>query len=318
MNLIQERLGGIQVSNVQRAIQMTQTVKPAHRKFGLSFEFFPPKSLEGGFKLWNAVDSLVSLEPDFVSVTYGAGGSTRDITRSTIEVIKRNYGLNVAGHLTCVDASREETLAVAEGYAAAGATEIVALRGDPPKGDTRFRPHQNGFASSLELIRALADLDKFTIRVGAYPHRHPEAASDDADVDFLKAKFDAGADSAITQFFFEAEDFLRFRDRCAAAGIKGKITPGILPIENWEKTRNFSRRCGTKTPDWLDKAFENAKRQGTERLLSTAICTELCDDLLSEGVEDLHFYTLNDASLTQEVCRSLGRTLAGPRLYQVA
>lgn len=297
---------------------MTQTVKPAQRNFGLSFEFFPPKSLEASFKLWNAIDTLAGLEPDFVSITYGAGGSTREITRSAVAVIKQNYGLNVAGHLTCVNASRAETLAVAEDYAAAGATEIVALRGDPPKGDSKFRPHSDGFASSLELIRALADLNKFNIRVGAYPHRHPEAVSDDADVDFLKAKFDAGAHSAITQFFFEAEDFLRFRDRCAAAGITQKITPGILPIENWEKTRNFSRRCGARTPEWLDKAFENAEREGTERLLSTAICTELCDDLLNEGVEDLHFYTLNDATLTQEVCRGLGRTLAGPRLYQVA
>lgn len=297
---------------------MTQTVKPAQRNFGLSFEFFPPKSLEASFKLWNAIDTLAGLEPDFVSITYGAGGSTREITRSAVAVIKQNYGLNVAGHLTCVNASREETLAVAEDYAAAGATDIVALRGDPPKGDTKFRPHSDGFANSLELISALADLNKFNIRVGAYPHRHPEAASDDADVDFLKAKFDAGAHSAITQFFFEAEDFLRFRDRCAAAGITQKITPGILPIENWEKTRNFSRRCGARTPEWLDKAFENAEREGTERLLSTAICTELCDDLLNEGVEDLHFYTLNDATLTQEVCRGLGRTLAGPRLYQVA
>ena len=297
---------------------MTQKTKHINRKFGLSFEFFPPKSLEASFKLWNAIDTLAGLEPDFVSITYGAGGSTREITRAAVAVIKRNYGLSVAGHLTCVDATREETLAVAEGYAAAGATQIVALRGDPPKGAKKFTPHKDGFASSLELIRALADMNKFTIRVGAYPHRHPEAASEDADIEFLKAKFDAGAHSAITQFFFDPEDFLRFRDRCVAAGITQKITPGILPIEDWEKTRSFAARCGAKTPDWLDKAFENAKKDGSERLLSTAICTELCDDLLNEGVEDLHFYTLNDATLTQEVCRGLGRTLAGPRLYEVA
>jgi len=297
---------------------MTQTLKSISRTFGLSLEFFPPKSLEASFKLWNAVDTLAGLNPDFVSITYGAGGSTREITRSAVQVVKQNYGLNIAGHLTCVDATRDETLAVAEGYAAAGASEIVALRGDPPQGEKRFTPHPDGFSSSVELVRALADLNKFTIRVGAYPHRHPEAANDQSDIDHLKAKFDAGADSAITQFFFESEDFLRFRDRCVAAGITQKITPGILPIENWSKTRAFAQRCGTTTPDWMDKAYDNARLSNTERLLSTAICSELCDDLLCEGVEDLHFYTLNDPTLTLEVCRCLGRTVVSENLHQVA
>jgi methylenetetrahydrofolate reductase (NADPH) len=297
---------------------MTQTLKSVSRKFGLSLEFFPPKSLEASFKLWNAVETLAGLNPDFVSITYGAGGSTREITRSAVKVIKRHYGLNVAGHLTCVDATMEETLAVAEGYAEAGATEVVALRGDPPKGEKRFTPHPEGFSGSVDLIRALKDMNKFTIRVGAYPHRHPDAADDQADIDHLKAKFDAGADTAITQFFFEAEDFLRFRDRCAAAGITQKITPGILPIENWEKTRGFAQACGTTTPEWLDRAFDNARRTNSERLLSTAICSELCDDLLREGVEDLHFYTLNDPTLTLEVCRALGRTVVSENLHAVA
>jgi methylenetetrahydrofolate reductase (NADPH) len=297
---------------------MTQTAQPARRDFGLSFEFFPPKSLEASFKLWNAVDTLAGLDPDFVSITYGAGGSTREITRSAVAVINKNYDLKVAGHLTCVNASREETLAVAQGYADAGATSIVALRGDPEKGQGKFLPHKDGYSGSLELIRALAELGKFDIVVGAYPHRHPDAISDTSDIDHLKAKFDAGATSAITQFFFEAEDFLRFRDRCVAAGITQKITPGILPIENWEKTRAFSQRCGTTTPEWMDKAFANAKLGGTERLLSTALCSELCDDLLIEGVEDLHFYTLNDPNLTLEVCKCLGRTARDIGLNQVA
>ncbi len=286
--------------------------------FGLSFEFFPPNSLEASFKLWNAIDTLAGFAPEFISVTYGAGGSTRELTKSAVAVIRQNYGLEVAGHLTCVNASRNEVLEVARGYAESGAKEIVALRGDAPKGADSFSAHPDGFASSVELIEALAEMNEFKIRVGAYPHKHPEAAGDLADIEYLKRKFEAGADSAITQFFFEAEDFLRFRDRCEKAGITNKITPGILPIENWAKTKKFSARCGTPTPDWLDRAYRNAKDAEEARLLSTAICTEICDDLLCEGVEDLHFYTLNDPTLTQDVCRALGRKLIAPALHKVA
>lgn len=282
--------------------------------FSLSFEFFPPKSLGASFKLWNAIDLLSGLGPDFVSVTYGAGGSTRELTRDAVGIIRREYGLNVAGHLTCVDATREETLDVAKRYAASGATRIVALRGDPQNGSGSFTPHPEGFSGALELIEGLKALDLFHISVAAYPQPHPEAQSAVADLDHLKAKFDAGADSAITQFFFEAEDFLRFRDRAVKAGITGKIVPGILPIENWAKTRNFAARCGVPAPDWMDNAFCKADDHNAHRLLATAICTELCDDLLCEGVEDLHIYTLNDATLTVEVCRALGRSIAQPAL----
>lgn len=286
----------------------------SQRSFGLSFEFFPPKSLDASFRLWNTIETLTPFDPDFVSVTYGAGGATREITKSAVEVVANNYDCKVAGHLTCVGASKKETLKVAEGYANAGATEIVALRGDAPQGQDRFEPHPDGFSGSIELIEALAAMKKFKIRVAAYPHKHPEARTEAADIDALKAKFDAGADSAITQFFFEAADFLRFRDRCARAGIENKIIPGILPIENWKKTRAFSARCGTPTPDWMDKSYANAIDRDAEKLLSMALCTELCDDLLIEGVKDLHFYTLNDPTLTQEVCRALGRTLRQPAL----
>lgn len=286
--------------------------------FGLSFEFFPPQSLEGSFKLWNAVDALSGFAPDFVSVTYGAGGSTRELTKSAVAVIRNNYGLDVAGHLTCVNASCDEVLDVARGYAESGAKRIIALRGDALKGEDGFSAHPDGFANSVELIEALADMSQFNISVGAYPHKHPEATDQAADIEYLKRKFEAGADTAITQFFFEAEDFLRFRDSCDKAGIKGKITPGILPIENWEKTKAFSARCGTTMPEWMDKAFRNAQTESEARLLSTALCTEICDDLLCEGVEDLHFYTLNDPSLTQDVCRALGRRLAAPALHKVA
>ncbi len=284
------------------------------RSFGLSFEFFPPKTLGAGFRLWNAIETLSALDPDFVSITYGAGGTTRQITREAVGVVAKNYPFEVAGHLTCVGATKEETLAVAQEYADAGATQIVALRGDPPKGADKFVPHPEGFSGSLELIRALADMDKFKIRVSAYPHTHPDAASPEADIDILKAKFDAGADSAITQFFFEKDDFLFFRDRCVKAGITQQIIPGIFPIENWSKTRNFAKMCGTPTPEWIDRAFANAEDKETARLLSTALCSELCDDLLNEGVEHLHFYTLNDATLTREICRALGRTLRQPSL----
>jgi methylenetetrahydrofolate reductase (NADPH) len=254
------------------------------------------------------VQTLAPLNPGFVSVTYGAGGTTRKLTHEAVEAISSNYGLNVAAHLTCVDATRAETLAIADSYAKAGVTEIVALRGDAPKGADRFIPHPDGFASSVDLVAALADTGKFTVRVGAYPERHPDAADDLADVRFLKRKIDAGASSAMTQFFFEADTFLRFRDACAAEGIHAPVIPGILPIQSWEGTKKFAARCGTKIPAWLDEAFAAAKRDGREELLATALCTELCDTLLAEGVNDLHFYTLNRPHLTRQVCHALGLT----------
>ncbi len=274
----------------------------------ISLEFFPPQNLEGSFRLWDTIHALAPLAPRFVSVTYGAGGTTRDLTRDAVRTINKATGLTTAAHLTCVEASREETLAIAEDYAAAGISEIVALRGDPPKGAGRFTPHPQGFANSVELIGALAATGKFTLRVGAYPDKHPEVADARADIDWLKAKLDAGADEAITQFFFEAESFLRFRDACEKAGIDKPIVPGILPIENWKGVRNFARRCGTDVPQWLDDAFETAARDGREDLLATALCTEMCSDLIDEGVDALHFYTLNRPELTRDVCHALGVT----------
>lgn len=272
----------------------------------LSFEFFPPKDLPGSFRLWQAVHELAPLRPEFVSVTYGAGGTTRDLTHDAVKTIGAQCGLNVAAHLTCVDASREETLEIAESYAAAGVTEIVALRGDPPKGDTRFSPRPDGFADSVELISALAETGKFHLRVGAYPDPHPEASGPGADVEWLKRKIDAGANSAITQFFFEAETFFRFRDACVAAGIDAPIIPGILPIENWAGTQRFAKRCGTKVPAWVSEAFETAIRDDRHDLLALTMCSDLCSELLEGGVEDLHFYTLNKPQLTREVAHALG------------
>jgi methylenetetrahydrofolate reductase (NADPH) len=272
----------------------------------VSFEFFPPKSLDASFRLWDTVRMLAPLKPGFVSVTYGAGGTTRQLTHEAVTTIGAQYGLNVAAHLTCVDATRAETMQIADTYARAGVSEIVALRGDAPKGAERFTPHPEGFANSVELIEALAATGKFKLRVGAYPEPHPDAADSKADVQWLKRKFEAGADSAITQFFFQTDTFLRFRDACAAAGIDRPVIPGIIPIENWKGVRKFAHGCGATIPAWMDEAFVKAERDGREELLATALCTEMCDRLIREGVEDLHFYTLNKAHLTRDVCHALG------------
>jgi methylenetetrahydrofolate reductase (NADPH) len=245
------------------------------------------------------------MQPDFVSVTYGAGGTTRDKTLETAAAIQQNCGLKVAAHLTCVGATEAETLSAAEAFAAAGVTEILALRGDPAPG-SRFQAHPGGFASSEALVSALARTGRFKIRVAAYPEPHPDAADEGADVAWLKRKIDAGANSAITQFFFDADAFFRFRDRCAAAGITVPIIPGILPIQSWEGAKRFARRCGAKVPVKLDEAFQTATRDGREDLLALTQAVTLCDRLIQGGVEDLHFYTLNRPNLTREVVRALG------------
>lgn len=279
----------------------------------ISFEFFPPQTLEASFRLWETVQALAPLHPSFVSVTYGAGGTTRQLTHEAVATIHKNYGLNVAAHLTCVDATKAETLEIAEAYYQAGVREIVALRGDAPKGQDRFIPHPEGFANSADLVAALAETGKFTLRVGAYPEPHPEAADSAQDVAWLKRKIDAGASSAITQFFFEADTFFRFRDACVKAGITAPIIPGILPIENWNGVRKFAARCGTQVPGWLDGAFETAQRDGQAEALAIRLCVELCEKLRAGGVEDLHFYTLNRPHLTRDVCQALGIAAAQPK-----
>jgi len=285
----------------------------------VSFEFFPPKTLDASFRLWDAVHVLAPLAPSFISVTYGAGGTTRQLTHEAVEAIHRNTGLTVAAHLTCVDASREETLSIARDYAALGVQRIVALRGDPPKGEGRFNARPDGFASSVDLIEGLKSAGDFHISVGAYPDPHPESGGDpQRDIDWLKRKFDAGADQAITQFFFEAENFLRFRDRAAAAGIDpARITAGILPVENWARASRFAAACGAYVPPEIDAAFRRAVRDDREDLMAIAVCSELCADLVSEGVSDLHFYTLNKPQLTREICAALG-IAPKPELSRVA
>lgn len=272
----------------------------------ISFEFFPPRALAASFKLWDTLAALKHTDPSFVSVTYGAGGTTRQLTHDTVKTIGQHSGLTVAAHLTCVDATRAETLDIADSYAAAGVRHIVALRGDPPQGTTGFQPRQDGFQSSVELVSALARTGKFDLTVGAYPDRHPDASSTAANIDWLKRKLDAGASRAITQFFFTADTFFRFRDTCAAAGITAPIIPGVLPIQSWSGTQRFAQRCKTPIPPALAQAFDKAGRDGRTDLLATAHCTELCTQLLDGGVEHLHFYTLNDPRITRDVVHALG------------
>ena len=271
----------------------------------VSFEFFPPKTLQASFNLWESLRILTPLNPDFVSVTYGAGGSTRKLTQEMTETIRHKYQLDVAAHLTCVDASKDETLAIANAYIKAGVTQIVALRGDAPNGAC-FVPHAQGFSNAIELVTALAQAGVDKIYVGAYPEPHPEARYKDADVDWLKRKIDAGASAAITQFFFDSDIFLRFRDRCVKAGITAPIIPGILPIENWDNTKKFAARCGASIPASLDVEFAMAKRNKVEDILSVVVATDLCADLIAEGVDAFHFYTLNKPHLTRDVCLALG------------
>lgn len=282
----------------------------------VSFEFFPPQTLDASFRLWETVRALAPYKPDFVSVTYGAGGTTRKLTHEAVTTIARHYGLNVAAHLTCVDATKAETMAIAEAYAEAGVAELVALRGDAPKGAERFTPHPEGFADSVELVEALAETGRFRIRVGAYPERHPDAADDMADVRWLKRKFEAGADSAITQFFFEADTFFRFRDACAKEGIERPVIPGILPIQSWDGAKRFALRCGAQVPPALDAAFAAAREAGREETLATELAVRLCERLMEGGVDQFQFYTLNRPHLTASVLQALG--LAPAALEAVA
>ena len=272
----------------------------------ISFEFFPPKSPAASLALWNAAERLAPLRPEFVSVTYGAGGTTRDRTLAAILAIRERARLDVAGHLTCVGASRDEVLDVARAYAKLGCRRIVALRGDPPRDAGGFVPHPEGFADSVELVAALAEMRQFQIWVGAYPERHPEAGHERADVEHLKRKIDAGAAGGITQFFFENEIFYRFREACAAAGVTAPIRPGILPVENFQRMSNFAARCGAGVPDWMARAYDDARTEEEHDRLSVELATRQCRDLIANGVEHLHIYTMNKPDLPYQICRALG------------
>lgn len=273
----------------------------------VSFEFFPPKDEQMEKTLWDSIQRLSPLQPRFVSVTYGADGSTRSRTHNIVTKIQSTTALTAAPHLTCVGAPREEILDIARNYWAHGIRHIVALRGDPPQGATSYVPHPGGFAYAVDLVKGLKSVADFEISVASYPEVHPEAPSADFDLDNLKAKLDAGADRAITQFFFDTQRFLRFRDRCAAAGISAAIVPGILPITRFPQLQRMARTCGASIPDWLSHRFDGLDEDPeTRRLIAAAVAIEQVQQLERHGVEEFHFYTLNRSELTFAICHALG------------
>jgi len=273
----------------------------------VSFEFFPPRSEAMEKQLWTCIERLTTLEPAFVSVTYGAAGSTRERTHSTVMRIRRETGLEPAAHLTCVDATRDEIDAVARRYQEAGIRHIVALRGDPPEDADRYVPHPGGYAFAADLVAGLKRIANFDISVAAYPETHPEAASAAADLDNLKRKVDAGASAAITQFFFDVDVYFRFLDRVRAAGINVPIIPGILPVTNFAQVVRFAGLCGASVPSWMADLFEGLDgHPDTRRLVAASVAAEQCRALHAGGVDQFHFYTLNRADLVFAICHVLG------------
>ncbi|MDJ0957446.1 MAG: methylenetetrahydrofolate reductase [Arenicellales bacterium] len=272
----------------------------------VSFEFFPPQTEASKTILWNSIERLSPLSPEFVSITYGAGGSTRHRTHDTVKRIIEETSLVPAAHLTCVDATRKDVNGIADDYWRSGVRHIVALRGDSPDGGS-FRPHPNGYENAAALVAGLAQRHSFDISVAAYPEVHPDAVSAAADLDNLKRKIDAGAKRAITQFFFDADTYLRFRDRVSAAGIQVPIVPGILPVTNFTTLKKFAARCGTSVPAWVGVLFEGLDdAPDIRQLVSATITAELCTRLVDHGVSNFHFYTLNRCELTLAICRILG------------
>jgi len=273
----------------------------------VSFEFFPPKSEKMEQALWRSVDRLAPLAPSFMSVTYGAGGSTREKTHAIVTDLQVKTGVPAAAHLTCVRASKDEINQVAQQYWEAGIRHIVALRGDPPDGESDYEPHPDGYAYASELVAGLKQIADFEISVAAYPETHPEAESSGADLENLKRKIDQGASRAISQFFFDPETFLRFRDQAGKAGINVPIVPGILPVTNFAQVQKFSALCGTSVPDWMAEMFAGLDEDPeTRHLIAASAAIELSRKLVAEGVEDLHFYTLNRADLSYAICHVLG------------
>ena len=276
----------------------------------VSFEFFPPKSDEAEANLWKAVTRLAPLRPEFVSVTYGAGGSTRERTHRTVQRILAETDLTPAAHLTCVEASRDEVDAVIDGYRDAGVRHIVALRGDPPGTGGiggAYVPRAGGYANATDLPAAIASKGGFEITVGCYPEGHPESPSVDHDIDVLKAKVDAGATRAVSQFFFDIDAFLRFRDRVRAAGVTVPIIPGVMPVTKFTGLKRMSAACGAAVPAWLAAHFDGLDDDPeTRKLIAASVAAETCARLQEEGFADFHFYTLNRADLVYAICRVLG------------
>ncbi|HEV3161700.1 MAG TPA: methylenetetrahydrofolate reductase [NAD(P)H] [Xanthobacteraceae bacterium] len=274
----------------------------------VSFEFFPPKTAEMEKTLWEAIARLAPLRPNFVSVTYGAGGSTRERTHATVKRIIAETMLTPAAHLTCVAATRPEVDAVIEAYAQAGVRHIVALRGDPVGGiGERFAPHPAGYRNAADLVTGIKRIADIEVSVSAYPEKHPDSADVAADIDMLKAKVNAGASRAITQFFFENSLYFRYLDRVRKSGIDIPIVPGILPVQNFSQTKNFAARTGASVPAWLARRFDGLDNDPTTRkLIAAAVAAEQVLDLVDQGVTDFHFYTMNRAELVYAICHLLG------------
>ncbi len=295
-----------QMREAQRALE-TPLFSGLPGDIEVSFEFFPPKNEKMGETLWRSVETLAPLGPRFASVTYGAGGSTRERTHQQVVRIQNEANIPAAAHLTCVEATRNQVDEVARHYWDEGIRHIVALRGDAPDGQGAYRPHPDGYANAVELIAGLKRVADFEISVAAYPEVHPDSPDRQADLDNLKAKFDAGATRAITQFFFDPECFFDFRDRAAAAGIEGEIVPGIMPVLSFAAVRRMSGLCGTAIPDWMEGLFDGLDgRPEARQLVSATIAAELCRRLYAGGVRQFHFYTLNRAELSYAICHMLG------------
>ncbi len=273
----------------------------------VSFEFFPPRNEKMEQALWSAIKRLEPMAPRFVSVTYGAGGSTRDRTHNTVVRIMRETGLAAAAHLTCVAATREQVEDVARRYWDAGIRHVVALRGDPPEGETHYTPHPGGYAYAADLVAGLKRVADFEISVAAYPETHPEAVNSEADLDNLKRKIDAGASRAITQYFFDVDHYLRFVERARAAGIDVPIVPGILPVTNFAQVVKFSAMCGATVPGWMADLFEGLDDDPeTRKLVAATVAAEQCRRLQANGVDEFHIYTLNRADLAYAISHILG------------
>jgi methylenetetrahydrofolate reductase (NADPH) len=291
------------------ALRPSRFMPAGHGRISVSFEFFPPKDEAMEQVLWASVERLAPLAPDFVSVTYGAGGSTRMRTHATVKRILQETPLTPAAHLTCIDATRAEIDGIVRQYHDAGVRHIVALRGDPVSGaGARYVPFPGGYVNAADLVGGIKRISSdFEISVSAYPERHPDSPTVEADIDMLKAKVDAGASRAITQFFFENDLYFRYLDRVRARGIDIPIVPGILPVQNYKAMTGFAKRCGTSVPAWLAERFHGLDHDpATRKLIAAAVAAEQAIDLLDRGVTSFHFYTMNRADLVYAICHLLG------------
>jgi methylenetetrahydrofolate reductase (NADPH) len=278
----------------------------SHKNIEVSFEFFPPKNNDAHVQLWQTINTLKAVNPAFVSVTYGAGGTTRDTTFDAVARIASETSLSPAAHLTCINSTQHDINALLDSYWQAGVKRIVALRGDPAPG-TQYEPHPHGFAYATDLVAGIKKIADFDISVAAFPEKHPQSPSMNFDIEVLKRKFDAGANRALTQYFFEAETFLRFRDKAVKAGIHQPIVPGILPITNFAQIAKFSAQCGTTVPNWMTQLFAGLENDNqTQSLVAATVAYDLCAQLVSEGVNQFHIYTLNRADIPLALCHRLG------------